>query len=155
GRSRVTRAPRRMPGGPPATMPTRPAMATAAATPSRRRRRPLIPLPCIPWLRKRRSELASVLMLGSPAMTFRTLVSLVRDGRLLVLLAMTRAVRPHHRLAFLAAGASSGLFATLASGPLSLDGLADELRADPSMRDGLEAWLGLGVSLGVLRRGTQ
>jgi len=88
-------------------------------------------------------------------MTFRTLVSLVRDGRLLVLLAMTRAVRPHHRLAFLAAGASSGLFAKLASGPLSLDRLADELSADPSMRDGLEAWLGLGVSLGVLRRGPQ
>src|SRR5262249_50558194 len=66
-------------------------------------------------------------MLGSPAMTFRTLVSLVRDGRLLVLLAMTRAVRPYHRLAFLAAGASSGLFAKLASGPLSLDRLADEL----------------------------
>src|SRR5262245_3723484 len=94
-------------------------------------------------------------MLGSPAMTFRTLFSLVRDGRLLVLLAMTRAVRPHHRLAFLAAGASSGLFAKLASGPLPLDRLADELRADLSMRDGLEAWLGLGVTLGVLRRGPQ
>jgi hypothetical protein len=86
-------------------------------------------------------------------MTFRTLLSLVRDGRLLVLLAMTRAVRPHHRLAFLAAGASSGLFAKLASGPLPVDRIADELRADPSMRDGLEAWLGLGVTLGVLRRG--
>src|SRR5262245_19087513 len=44
----------------------------------RRRRRPLIPLPCKPWLRKRRSERASDLMLGSPAMTFRTLFSLVR-----------------------------------------------------------------------------
>src|SRR5262245_52239371 len=44
--------------------------------------------------RRRRRERASDLMLGSRAMTFRTLVSLVRDGRLLVLFAMTRAVRP-------------------------------------------------------------
>jgi SAM-dependent methyltransferase len=88
-------------------------------------------------------------------MKLRTLVSLVRDGRLVVLLAMTRAVRPYHRLAFLAAGASSGLFAKLASRPLPLDRLAEELRVDPSMRDGLEAWLGLGVTLGVLRCGPQ
>src|SRR5262245_39602641 len=136
-------------------MPTRPAMSTAAATPSGAgRRRPLIRFR-VPWSRKRRSERASDLMLGSPAMTFRTLVSLVRDGRLLVLFAMTRAVRPHHRLAFLAGGASSGLFAKLASGPLPLDRLADELRADLSMRDGLEAWLGRGVTLGVLRRRPQ
>jgi SAM-dependent methyltransferase len=85
-------------------------------------------------------------------MKLATLVSLVRSGGLPVLLSTARAMRPYHRLAFIAAGVSSGFFAKLSARPVSLDQLAAELLGDPSMRDGLEAWLELGVSLGELAR---
>jgi len=85
-------------------------------------------------------------------MKLRTIVSLARSGGLAVLLSTARAMRPYHRLAFVAAGLSSGFFAKLAARPVSLDRLAAELLGDPSMRDGLEAWLELGVSLGELGR---
>src|SRR5262249_30524296 len=49
----------------------------------------------------------------------------------------------------------AGLFATAASAPRRWARRAGELRPALSMRDGLEAWLGLGVTLGVLRRGPQ
>jgi 4-hydroxy-2,2'-bipyrrole-5-carbaldehyde O-methyltransferase len=82
-----------------------------------------------------------------------TLLSVTRNGRLGVLLSVARAMRPYHRLAFIAAGLSSGLFAKLADGPISIDHLAAEFVTDASMRDGLEAWLQLGVALGELRGG--
>jgi predicted O-methyltransferase YrrM len=84
-----------------------------------------------------------------------TLLSVARSGHLGVLLSVARAARPYHRLAFIAAGLSSGLFARLARGPVSLDRLAGEFVAEDSMRDGLEAWLGLGVALGELGRGPE
>jgi len=86
-------------------------------------------------------------------MKLRTVLSLLRSGELGLLLSATGAMRRHHRLVFLAAGTSSGLFARLAKGPVPLDRLADGLLADPSMRDGLEAWLRVGVGLGELRAG--
>src|SRR5262249_4152593 len=49
----------------------------------------------------------------------------------------------------------AGLFATAASAPRRWARRAGELRPALSMRDGLEAWLGLGVTLGVLRCGPQ
>jgi 4-hydroxy-2,2'-bipyrrole-5-carbaldehyde O-methyltransferase len=82
-----------------------------------------------------------------------TLLSVTRGGRLGVLFSVARAMRPYHRLAFIAAGLSSGLFAKLANGPVSLEHLAAEFVTDASMRDGLEAWLQLGVALGELRGG--
>src|SRR5207253_1093878 len=78
-------------------------------------------------------------------MKLRTVLSLLRSGELGLLLSATGAMRRHHRLVFLAAGTSSGLFARLAKGPVPLNRLADGLLADPSMRDGLEAWLRVGV----------
>ena len=84
-------------------------------------------------------------------MTFRTLVSLIRNRQLPVLLSITRAVRRYHRLAFVASGLSSGLLRRLAAGPVPLHRLAPDFVADASMRDGLEAWLQLGVALGELQ----
>src|SRR3989442_2614129 len=83
-------------------------------------------------------------------MKLRTALSLLRGGKLRLLLSVTGAMRRHHRVLFLAAGTSSGLFRRLADGPVSFDRLAEELLGDPSMRDGLEAWLRVGVGLGEL-----
>ena len=88
-------------------------------------------------------------------MTLRTLVSIIRSGQLAVLLSTMRLVRPYHRLAFVAAGLSSGLLPKLAAGPIRLDALAADLVVDSSMRDGLEAWLQLGTALGELRSGPE
>jgi 4-hydroxy-2,2'-bipyrrole-5-carbaldehyde O-methyltransferase len=81
-------------------------------------------------------------------MRLRTMLDMLRSGRLGLLLATSRAMRASYRLAFLAAAVESGILARLARGPATLD----DLGVAPAMRDGLEAWLGLGVWLGELRR---
>lgn len=86
-------------------------------------------------------------------MRLRTLVSLVRSRRLGVLLSTSRALRPFYRLSFLGTAASSGVLRMLAAGPVPLERLAAGLGASSAMRDGLEAWLRLGVWLGELRLG--
>jgi SAM-dependent methyltransferase len=87
-------------------------------------------------------------------MRLRTAVRIARSGDLGALLALPRLTPPYYRLCFLAAGARDGLLHRLAGGPVPLDRLADGRPGDPS-RDGLEAWLDLGVALGILRRGPE
>jgi 4-hydroxy-2,2'-bipyrrole-5-carbaldehyde O-methyltransferase len=86
-------------------------------------------------------------------MKVRTAVRIARSGDLGALLALPRLTAPYYRLSFLAAAAGNGLLRRLAGGPVPLDRLADGRPGDPS-RDGLEAWLDLGVALGILRRGS-
>jgi SAM-dependent methyltransferase len=85
-------------------------------------------------------------------MKVRTAVRIARSGDLGALLALPRLTAPYYRLCFLAAAAGSGLLRRLAGGPVPLDRLVDGRLGDPLLRDGLEAWLDLGVALGVLRR---
>jgi SAM-dependent methyltransferase len=86
-------------------------------------------------------------------MKLRTLFSLIGNGQLAVMLSMARVVGPYHRLAFVASGLSNGVLRKLAAGPVALDALAADLGAGSAMRDGLEAWLQLGVAVGELRCG--
>lgn len=86
-------------------------------------------------------------------MTLRTVLELVRGGQLSLLLGSARAMRRAYRLPFLGACVESGLLRILAAGPVPLERVRTALGIDPSMRDGLEAWLGLGVWLGELRKG--
>jgi 4-hydroxy-2,2'-bipyrrole-5-carbaldehyde O-methyltransferase len=88
-------------------------------------------------------------------MNIRTLASLAANGHLTALLSMTRAIRPYHRLVFVAAGLSSGALAKLAAGPVPVNTLAAELAIGSAMCEGLEAWLQLGVALGELRSGPE
>jgi SAM-dependent methyltransferase len=71
-----------------------------------------------------------------------------------VLLGSTRALRAYYRVSFLASCASGGLLEILAQGPLPLDRIATALGTPAAMRDGLEAWLRFGVSLGELGAGS-
>lgn len=86
-------------------------------------------------------------------MKLQTLVGLVRSGQLGLLLATSRAMRASYRLSFLGAGLASGLLPMLAGGPRSRDAIAARMGAPLALRDGLDAWLGLGVWLGELRLG--
>jgi SAM-dependent methyltransferase len=80
-------------------------------------------------------------------MKARTLWSLLRGGRLRLLLAAGRLVTPFYRLSWLASAASHGVLARLASGPAPFEDLARELAPDPEGHAALRAWLQLGVRL--------
>src|SRR2546426_947846 len=67
------------------------------------------------------------------------------------MLSVSRLVVPCYRVAFLASGLSSGWLKALSSGPQPVEVL--QFGVDPSMVDGLQAWLRLGVALGELRAG--
>ncbi len=84
-------------------------------------------------------------------MKLRTAAELLRSGQAGVLLSLSRLTPSYYRVCFLGTAAATGLLRRLAPGPASLDQLAGEL-ATPAGREGLEAWLDFGVSLGLLRR---
>jgi 4-hydroxy-2,2'-bipyrrole-5-carbaldehyde O-methyltransferase len=84
-------------------------------------------------------------------MKLRTAAELLRSGQAGVLLSLSRLTPSYYRVCFLGTAAATGLLRRLAPGTASLDQLAGEL-ATPAGREGLEAWLDLGVSLGLLRR---
>ena len=75
------------------------------------------------------------------------------SGQLGLMLSVSRLVAPCYRVAFLASGLSSGWLKALSSGPQPVEVL--QSGADPSMLDGLQAWLRLGVILGELRAGAE
>jgi SAM-dependent methyltransferase len=83
----------------------------------------------------------------------KTAYSLVTSGRLRLLWSASRLFTPFYRLSFVAAAASNGVLGRLAGGPQPLAALALELAPDPATHPALEAWLGLGVSLGELALG--
>ena len=84
-------------------------------------------------------------------MKLRTAAGLLRSGQAGALLSLSRLTPSYYRVCFLGTAAATGLLRRLAPGPASLDQLAGEL-ATPAGRNGLEAWLDFGVSLGLLRR---
>jgi SAM-dependent methyltransferase len=83
-------------------------------------------------------------------MKLRAIVSMLRHGQLLPLLSLMRLVPSYHRLAFVGAALSSGVLHRLARDPSSAEELAAEMGIGAAMRDGLEAWLELGVTVGEL-----
>src|SRR5262245_65838452 len=84
-------------------------------------------------------------------MKLRTLGALLGSGQVPFLFSLIREMRCYHRLAFVGAALSNGLLRRLAAGPVTLDVLLVELEMAPSMREGLDAWLQLGVAIGELR----
>jgi protein-L-isoaspartate O-methyltransferase len=80
----------------------------------------------------------------------KTLSSLIRGGRIRLMLAGRRLVNPFYRLSWLASAASHGLLSRLAAGPLPFDRLAREFAPDPETHAALRAWLGVGLRLGEL-----
>ena len=86
-------------------------------------------------------------------MSFKPFFRLLRDGRLTALLGVAADLKSFYRLTYLAAAGEAGLLGRLASGPATLDSLAEFYAASGQGRDALEAWLQMGVRLRLLSLG--
>jgi len=85
-------------------------------------------------------------------MSLAPLFKLLKRGQLLPALSANARYKPFYELCYVAGAKNGGLLEKLASNPSSLDELADGLCRDVAAREALEAWLQLGVRLGLLRR---
>lgn len=83
----------------------------------------------------------------------KTLASLVRGGKALVLLRLKLMFTTFYRVCFLACLAESVVLERLNRGPVTDRDLLGGPGADPSLSSAAQAWLHLGVRLGVLREG--
>lgn len=86
-------------------------------------------------------------------MRLKTLASLARGGKALVLLRLKMMFTTFYRVCFLACLADSFVLERLNRGPVSEGDLSGWPGADPSLKSVAQAWLHLGVRLGVLRKG--
>ncbi len=85
-------------------------------------------------------------------MNLRTVASLINGGRLLLLLRFKMLFTSFYRLCFFASLADSVILGKLSRGPVPLGSLTGAFAKDPSLCNATEAWLGLGVRLGVLKK---
>jgi len=83
-------------------------------------------------------------------MLLTPLFKLMRRRQLVPALRTNALYEPFYRLCYLAGAKNSGLFEALAKGPLSLDELVEGHARDDETREAMEAWLHLGVRLGLL-----
>lgn len=86
-------------------------------------------------------------------MSLKPFVQMIKRHQLVTSLRVNALYKPYYKAVYLAAAGSSGLLEMLASGPRSLDAIAATFGDDAKSRDALEAWLRLGVTLRLLRRG--
>lgn len=86
-------------------------------------------------------------------MSFKPFLRLLRDGQLSALLGAVAELKSFYSLTYIAAAGEAGLLNRLASGPATLDSLAEFYAADGRAREALEAWLQMGVRLRLLRLG--
>ncbi|MEW5829176.1 MAG: class I SAM-dependent methyltransferase [Chloroflexota bacterium] len=76
-----------------------------------------------------------------------TLAGLYRKGQLSLMFGLLNTVSQFYRLTFTASASRSGLLEALAGDPLPFERLAERFCRDAAAREGLEAWLQMGVSL--------
>lgn len=80
---------------------------------------------------------------------------LFRDGRLTALFGVGAQLKSFYKLTYLAAAGDSGMLNRLAAGPATLDSLAESFALAGQSKEALEAWLQMGVRLGLLAVGPQ
>jgi 4-hydroxy-2,2'-bipyrrole-5-carbaldehyde O-methyltransferase len=84
-------------------------------------------------------------------MTFKTIVSLLKNGQIFLLLALLGRMKSFYKLCFIASAKTHGILEQLSDKPLSFEQLAKCYCRRAEMDDALEAWLQLGVRLKLLR----
>src|SRR5271165_281305 len=86
-------------------------------------------------------------------MSLKPLFRLMQDGRFSALAGASAKLKPFYQLTYLAAAAEAGLLKRLATGPATLEALAEFLAVDGRGMEALEAWLQMGVRLRMLSLG--
>lgn len=82
------------------------------------------------------------------------MVSLLFNGQLTLGSKLLKTSHELYRASFISTALSEGIYDILRDGPVDIERLCDELEPGLS-REGMEAWLNLGVSLGELKLGPQ
>ena len=85
-------------------------------------------------------------------MNIKTFASLMKGGKALLLLRFKKLFACFYRLCFFASMADSVILEQLSRGPVSVGDLGADFAKNPSFRNATEAWLGLGVRLGLLKK---
>lgn len=88
-------------------------------------------------------------------MPLKPFLSLLRQNKLGALLKVSADVKPFYRLTWLAGAQQCGLLKTLSAAPSTLDQLTALFPQDAKTHEALEAWLQLGVRLGLLASNVQ
>src|SRR4051812_46601456 len=96
-------------------------------------------------------------------MIIRLLLRLFRNNTLFAALGINALFKPFYKLSWIVAAKNSGILDLLSSGPVPFaqlssrycssvsDGASDGVRRDAKASEALEAWLQLGLRLGLLR----
>lgn len=85
-------------------------------------------------------------------MKLKTLAILIKSGQLLLLLRLKSLFTNFYHISFLASMADSVMLKQLARGPVSIENLTESVSKNPSMRSAVEAWLNLGLQLGLVKK---
>ena len=85
-------------------------------------------------------------------MNLKTFASLIKGGKVLVLLRVKLMFSSFYRLSFFASMVDTVILERLTGGPVTAENLLGESGNDPSLRHAIESWLGLGVRLGILKK---
>jgi len=85
-------------------------------------------------------------------MNLKTFASLMKGGKMPVLLRFKLMFSSFYRLSFFASMVDTVILERLARGPVTAESLLEDIGNDPSLRHAIESWLGLGVRLGMLKK---
>lgn len=85
-------------------------------------------------------------------MNLKTFASLIKGGRLLLLLRFKMLFTSFYRLCFFASMTDSVILEQLSRGPVPVGSLTGKFAKNPSLCNATESWLGLGVRLGLLKK---
>lgn len=85
-------------------------------------------------------------------MKLKTAVSLIKSGKLLLLLRLKHLYLNFYRLSFLASMSDTTLLKKFAKGPVSKEELTKGCEKNPSVQTAAEAWLDLGLELGLFKK---
>jgi len=85
-------------------------------------------------------------------MNLKTFASLMKGGKMPVLLRFKLMFSSFYRLSFFASMVDTVFLERLSRGPVTAENLLEEFGNDPALRNAIESWLGLGVRLGVLKK---
>lgn len=88
-------------------------------------------------------------------MSIKPVLKLLMSNKLLALTGSFALLKPFYQLNYLVAAKECGLFELLLDAPKGFEQLAEAYCKDDKAREALEAWLSMGVQLGLLRLDTR